>query len=597
MKRILLLSSVWTIAFVACQSGSSPVITGELKKWHTITLTFNGPKANEEDGTNPFLDYRMDVTFRLGQHAFTVPGYFAADGDAGNSSATEGSKWRVHFSPDEEGEWSYYVSFRKGKEAALSYEPESLPKARYFDTVQGKFTVQPTDKTGRDLRGRGRLEYYNQRYWRFAETGDYLIKAGVADDNFLSCKEFDGNFGSDGRNDELIKSWDTHLQDWHPGDPVWQGDKGKGIIGAINYLAAQGMNGLAFLVLNLDGREENVFPYTSASERLRFDISRLDQWEAVMEHANRMGIVLQIRTQEGSNASLLDKGNLATERQLFYRMLIARFSHHPGLIWDLGESGGTLPLSERATSRPQTADQRLDMAQYFYENDPYLHPLLFRNSGEFSELLTTGSKYTATALYAPLKNSHEQLLHYHSLVEKRGLVWVVTALAPFRSLPTVGDSHQDLLRKQALWGTLMAGGAGIDYFPVLADGRTDFMLTDWRRDEPLWNLNRNALLFFRGLDMVGMENRDDLLSARDGFCLCKPGQIYALYLPNGGSTFLDLKNNASCLELNWFDPLAGEFVGTAKTVQGRGKVLLNPPPSAAGRDWAAILRSSDIKNN
>ncbi|HPG84775.1 MAG TPA: DUF5060 domain-containing protein, partial [bacterium] len=138
MQRCLtLLAALMTLLLVACQSGKPPVITGELKKWHTITLTFTGPHANEEGGANPFLDYRFDVTFRKGQHAFTVPGYFAADGNAANTSAAEGNKWRVHFSPDEEGEWSWYATFRKGEDAALSYEPESIPKAGYFDAMQG----------------------------------------------------------------------------------------------------------------------------------------------------------------------------------------------------------------------------------------------------------------------------------------------------------------------------------------------------------------------------------------------------------------------------------------------------------------------------
>ena len=29
-----------------------------------------------------------------------MPGYFAADGDAANTSATSGNKWRVNFMPD-----------------------------------------------------------------------------------------------------------------------------------------------------------------------------------------------------------------------------------------------------------------------------------------------------------------------------------------------------------------------------------------------------------------------------------------------------------------------------------------------------------------
>jgi hypothetical protein len=43
------------------------VVTGELKKWHKVTLTFEGPDANEFPGPNPFLDYRLNVFFYEGQ--------------------------------------------------------------------------------------------------------------------------------------------------------------------------------------------------------------------------------------------------------------------------------------------------------------------------------------------------------------------------------------------------------------------------------------------------------------------------------------------------------------------------------------------------
>src|SRR5262245_66054674 len=92
------------LLIVACVSGASAwrqtasaaSVSGELKQWHKVTLTFDGPAAKETDDTpNPFLDYRMTVTFvhESGAPTYLVPGYFAADGNAANSSATSGSKW------------------------------------------------------------------------------------------------------------------------------------------------------------------------------------------------------------------------------------------------------------------------------------------------------------------------------------------------------------------------------------------------------------------------------------------------------------------------------------------------------------------------
>jgi len=66
-------------------------------------------------------------THESGEPAYDVPGYFAADGDAANSSSESGTKWRAHFSPDKVGKWSYSVSFVKGPSVALGDRDESAP--------------------------------------------------------------------------------------------------------------------------------------------------------------------------------------------------------------------------------------------------------------------------------------------------------------------------------------------------------------------------------------------------------------------------------------------------------------------------------------
>ncbi|MEM9985985.1 MAG: hypothetical protein AAF804_12915, partial [Bacteroidota bacterium] len=38
-------------------------INGELKKWHNVTLVFEGPTCSETDDYNPFFNYRLNVTF------------------------------------------------------------------------------------------------------------------------------------------------------------------------------------------------------------------------------------------------------------------------------------------------------------------------------------------------------------------------------------------------------------------------------------------------------------------------------------------------------------------------------------------------------
>src|SRR5262245_60324548 len=86
-----LISITGVVVLAQRQGGATPeiAISGELKQWHKVTLTLSGPQAEEtSNAPNPFMDYRMTVTFthESGSPSYVVPGYFAADGNAANTS-------------------------------------------------------------------------------------------------------------------------------------------------------------------------------------------------------------------------------------------------------------------------------------------------------------------------------------------------------------------------------------------------------------------------------------------------------------------------------------------------------------------------------
>ena len=78
-------------------------ISGELLTWHKITLTIPGPETAEYGQVNPFLDYRLEVTFTQGDQTLTVPGFYAADGNAAETSSQTGNGWMVRFRPGKPG--------------------------------------------------------------------------------------------------------------------------------------------------------------------------------------------------------------------------------------------------------------------------------------------------------------------------------------------------------------------------------------------------------------------------------------------------------------------------------------------------------------
>lgn len=574
-------------------------ISGELKKWHKITLTFDGPQADEQDTNNPFLNYRLNVVFSQGDKRYLVPGYFAADGKAGETSATAGRKWRVHFAPDAEGLWTYQVSFVRGEQVAVEEAEAAGTGAGFMDGATGTFTVGPTDKTGRDFRARGRLQYVGGHYLRFAETGEYFLKAGAdAPENFLSYADFDGDFKTDGHKDELVKNWEAHVRDWRPGDPEWQNGKGKGIIGAVNYLAGKGMNVFSFLTCNIKGDDQNVFPYTDYETLDRLDVSRLDQWEQVFQHGQRLGMFLHFKTLEVENQGLHDAGAVGPQRKLYYRELIARFGHHLALNWNLCEENGKWK-AKNPTPEQYTPERRA-MTEYFYRHDPYRHHVVIHNGISFDDLLGDQSQLTGASVqthHADFHTVHREVLRWRRLSAASGKPWVVCVDEPGDAqhalLPDREDPDHDLARKNALWASLMAGGAGIEWYFGYQHDHSDLSCQDWRSRDKMWDQSRFALDFFtkNELPFWKMIPDDEFTDQENDYVFYLPGQAYVFYLKEGGAIEnLDMRAQGGEFEISWYNPRTGQFAEEKIVQEGYSRITIPAPPSDVDQDWVVVMK-------
>lgn len=603
MNRFLCVLS--GILFVAVFAGSclaqEAQISGELKQWHNVTLTVDGPQASEDGSPNPFTDYRMEVAFLNADSglSYIVPGYFAADGDAANTSATSGNKWRAHLCPDHEGEWTYKVSFRQGEGVAISDDVNAGTPVESVDGLKGSITIAATDKTGVDFRGKGRLNYVGKHHLQFAGTGDFFLKAGAdAPENFLAYREFDGDFKTDGHKDNLLKDWQPHVQDWKPGDPTWGDGKGKGIIGAINYLASQGLNAFSFLTMNIDGDDRNVFPYTSYNERARIDCSRMDQWETVFSHGDKLGMYLHFKTQEAENVNLLDGGQTGPQRKLYYRELIARFSHHLALNWNLGEEVG---LGFKVST-----DKKVSWAEYFWNHDPYQHHIVIHNGNQHYDLMGNASKLTGFSLQTnkpDFRNVHGMTLNYLRRSVEAGKPWVVACDEPGDAIhalvPDAEDPTRNDARRNGLWGNIMAGGAGVEWYFGYKHDHSDLSCQDYRVREKMWQQCRVALDFFakHNIPFHRMTNANDLLGTKNGYCLAESGKTYLVFLKRADTTTLDLFGADRVFEIRWFNPRTGGDLqlGSTQAVAGGGEVNLGQPPTDSDQDWVAILSPGDPK--
>jgi len=603
MKSKIFLITISAILFI--QNGLiAQKMEGELKKWHKITLVFDGPECSEKDEYNPFYNYRLDVTFehKASNKSYTIPGYFAADGNAGQTSATSGNKWKVHFSPDEIGAWTYKVKFIKGKWAAVRTREKKVPSGEFMDGKQGSFTVEATDKKSADFRGRGRLQYDGTPYLKLAEKGEVFYKCGPdAPENFLSYYAFDGDFASDGHKDHLVKKWTAHLDDWKQGDPTWGDGKGKEIIGAINYLASKGMNAVSFLTNNIEGDDRNVFPYIDYDTYDRFDCSKLDQWEIVFEHAQGLGIFLHFKTLEAENQGLLDAGAVGGLTKLYYRELIARFGHHSALNWNLCEEVGDWWTYDRYPAIPLDEFQRRALSEYIYSVDAYHHHMVIHNGHWFAPMYGDQSKLTGASLQtnkADFTNVHSRVIKVLKEAKAAGKVWAVACDEPGDATHSLITDEEDPehfdARTNGLWGAMLAGAWGTEWYFGYKHPHSDLTCQDYRSRDKFWDMARICLDFFakNNLPVDKMTNTDDLISNKEDYCYSLEGDTYVILLKKGGEASLDLKNNTGSFSIKWYDPRNGGELqeGKIKSVQGGSKQSLGNPPQDIEKDWVVLVQ-------
>lgn len=595
-----------------CSITQAATLEGELRTWYPITLTFRGPAAAATDSApNPFLDYRLQVVFTGPHNRLTiVPGYFDGDGQGGS----KGNVWRARFAPDNAGLWRYQATMRQSPAIAVDTDgdagqPVDLPES------SGTFTVQPRDPNASGFLKWGRLEYNGTHYLKFKD-GPYWLRGGTDEpENFLAYAGFDNTTPS--------HRYSAHESDWHADDPDWGDGRGHAIIGALNYLADQHVNSIYFLTMNVGGDGKDVWPWlgpidpkgSERNDNLHFDLAKLRQWEIVFDHAQRRGIFLHfvLNEAEAANKRELDNGELGKERKLYYRELVARFSHHLALEWNLCE--------EYNLDFDLGPDRVRQFAEYIRAVDPYHHPVTVHSAGDPVKALNFSfgdPRFSLTSIQLNQRPIHEVAEAMRTATARAGRPLPVSldefTLDRGQKASHIPVDDAEGHRREKIWPAYFSGGM-LEF--ILQDLiRTDSFKTPER--EKLWRYLWYARHFMEeNLLFWEMEPADSLAQGGTTIAvgigkgttvplgpqvLAKRGEVYAGYLPtctNTGS--IDLTDVKGPAEQRWYNPRTGEFVGMPIAIgspaakgepasTGRRLQPIGPPPSDPAADWVVLIR-------
>lgn len=581
----------WLSVFLLLTLSVSTVqaqVIGEMQLYHKLTLSFDGPDVSETRAT--YTDYRLNVSFNSPTgKKYLVPGYFAADGDAANSSASSGNKWHAHFMADEIGDWIYSASLRSGSDIALNTNANA-GSAVSLTNDSGSFTISASNKSGRDFRAKGKLEYIGQHFPRFS-NGEFFMKVGAdSPETFLEFEDFDNTNSS--------RDYSTHINDAKSSDPTWQNGKGTGITGVINYLADQGINSHYFLTMNVEGDGKKAYPWTSPTNITTYDVSKLDQWQIVFDFMMSKGLMTHFVLSEQENQSLFEHEgcnnncDFDDSRKLFYREMVARFGYLNAITWNIGEENGW-DRGSNGFNNAITSSQRQMFASYmkglvYYNDQIVVHNGPADNDDIFNDLM--GSNYTGIAFQGRATRGSDvrlRLINWVNESANAGAPWIVSYDEPWAS-NTDGINNKDY-RANNIWNALTSGAYGVEFY-----SNNDITMQNYRNLEDFWRDMNNARNFYddNSLPFQSMSACDDLSSAGDSYCYGRTNEVYVLYIKNGGTTNLTL-SDSGIYDVHWHNPRAQNpnlQIGSVATIEGGGSVAIGQAPSDLDEDWVALVR-------
>jgi len=494
---------------------------GEFSKWSPIEIELTGPDSESDAVPNPFATL-VDVCFEAPDgERFFVPAFYDGDGEGG----PDGPVWKIRFSADQEGTWRFRSS---------SFHPR-------LTGYEGTLSVSGISPEARGFYRWGRLEAIGTvrngfRYLKFRD-GPFWLKAGCDDpENFLGRAE---HFNT--------------LEER---------------IGTIDYLAAKGVNSLYLMTHNLDGDDNDVWPWLGSTaekaklnggEDTRFDVGKLHEWRHLFLHMQRAGVVPYMILEDDSAWSGYDHGR-------YYREMVARFGDLPALLFNLGEEH----------NENYTTTQALAYMQQLAHLDPYGHPRGIHNVNspviEYVDARQVDFTSIQTTPETPL--THNQI----------ALGWLDLSKARHQRPLMVGiDEGRPEERRQEWWETYLAGGV----WEVHVKPPYDRPLSSW---DTVWSELGGTRTFMESIPFWKMSSYNALVHSGDAFCLAAPPEIYVLYLPRGGEVVVDLHADFN-YQLQWWNP-SNDREGNFRdggSLRGGRRAVRAPDES----DWALRIDHSD----
>ena len=504
-----------------------------------LSATISSP-----DAVNPFTASTLDGDFSLGssQEAFHVSGF---------CDSTDGAIFRIRFMPSKPGIYKFN----------LVYSQDAFTK-----TFRGEFRATPSHRRG-PIRidpqypwhfiweGTGEHYFFNgtTAYWLLGWRDDRIVQYSIERLHRLKVNRL-----------RVTLAGRTNV---YYGEPIMQGD---------NFT----MDLAAWPAKDTHDFLHPGFDYS------RFNLDHWQRFESMLRFARDRDLIISVVLD--MNDSRIHPVAGSEDERRFLRYAVARFAAFSNITWDMGDD------LERFRDDAWTHDT----GTFLVDLDPYhhlatSHPVDAIVNGKSVHQDRSSPWFSFTSYQEWSRKQHALMLESRKLQEQAGRIIPQTNEEygyedhyPLWAIP--GQESADSLRRVA-WDIVMAGGyqtvgesarRGTNVWPDTGggwvNGRGDDSMTMF--------LGYGHLVDFMTSFEWWKTNPHDELVDHGNYCLADPGQVYAVYVPNGGRFTLQLQPGNYSVE--WFSPLTGERIRSA---DASGSSWTSPAPPSS-KEWAVLLR-------
>jgi hypothetical protein len=533
--RLLVLVSLSPTARAAGNVSFSQA-TNTVEAYDFVEVT---ARVDNPDARNPFLDATLTGSFAKadGSQRKTVEGF---------CDSPDGSVFRIRFMPASPGDYSYSITYRQGS-AETSHTGAFKASASHR---KGPIRVDPQFPWHFIWEGTGEHYFFNgtTAFWLMGWREERIINNSI--DRLRGLKI--------NRIRVLISGAANIL--W--GEPVMTGENFTMMLRPWMAEAPKSF-------------DDPKIDYT------RLNIPYWQKWERMLRYARDRDVIISAILEISTHKAQPAAGS--EDERRYIRYAVARLAAFSNITWDLGDDLDSF-RDEKWTHETGTL---------LVGWDPYKH-LATSHPAHREPQDRASDWFGFTSIQDWSRSQHALMLEQRQIQLKTGRI-IPQANEEYgyedhypHWAPKPDNDSAEVLRRCA-WEIAMAGAygtagesarRGVNIWPDTGGG-----WINGRGDDTMVMLKgyEHMVDFFTSFEWWKTEPHDELVN-NGAYCLAKPGEIYAVYLPKEGTVTIKLEPGA--YEASWFGAFTGEKI-PLPPIQGP---TWTSPKSPGWLDWAILIQ-------